>query len=581
MKRRSALAQLAEGILVPGADSDSSQDDGRDGLISPFANRSIPQVQRTNAGLEPYTGPWTADQVTHLLRRATFGPSKQQVDALKDENVDFAVDVLLAPPLDETSEPLVTDSRDFIPVGTTWVNATLNSSDPTITFNPSGIRRNSLKAWWMGLILNQQLSIREKMVLFWHNHFVTETATVGDPRYLYRYVALLRHSALGNFKTLVGDITQDGAMLIYLNGDKNTKSGPDENYARELQELFTIGKGPLAAPGDYTNYTEDDVKAAARVLTGWRKYQNADGTIGAQTGWFDVTRHDPSDKVFSYRYNNTVIAGGTDGAAELQAMLDMIFAQSETAKFICRKLYRWFVYYVIDEATEANIISPLADILRQNNFEIIPVLSALLKSAHFFDPANVGCFIKSPLDMLAGVSRQFDVAFPFADVTQQYRAWYNLTLQSTSMDQNIGDPPNVAGWPAYYQIPEFNELWINSDTLPKRSRLTDLLVGNGYTSGGVTISIDPIAFTQTLSNPDDPNVIIQESAQRLFAITLTPSQVAFLKDTLLPGLPDYEWSIEWASYLSDPTNPAAVKPIKTKLQALYGLMLRMPEYQLM
>jgi uncharacterized protein (DUF1800 family) len=209
------------------------------------------------------------------------------------------------------------------------------------------------------------------------------------------------------------------------------------------------------------------------------------------------------------------------------------------------------------------------------------VLSALLKSSHFFDPSNVGCFIKSPLDFAAGVCRRLNISIPDSDLVKQYQAWLNLAAQSNSMDQNIGDPPNVAGWPAYYQIPQFNELWINSDTLPKRSRLTDLMIGNGYTSGGVTLNIDPIAFVQTLSNPGDPNVIIQESAQRLFAITLTAAQTAFLKDTLIPGLPDYEWSIEWASYLSDPANAAVIKPIKTKLQSLFGLMLRMPEYQLL
>ena len=581
MKRRTALERMTEGVLAPAEEINPSGGDVQGEVISPYANKSIPSLRRTTAGLEPYAGPWTVDQVMHLLRRTTFGPSQAHVDTLKSMDVNAAVDLLLAPQPAEPSQPLVTDSRDIAPVGTTWVTALYKSADPTVTFNPTGIRTNSLKAWWLGLILNQQLSIREKMVLFWHNHFVTENTTVGDPRYTYRYIAFLRQSALGNFKALVRDITQDGAMLVYLNGDRNTKSGPDENYARELQELFTIGKGPLAAPGDYTNYTEADVKAAARVLTGWRKLQNVDGTVGLQTGWFDVTRHDTTNKVFSARYNNTVVTGGTDGAAELQALVDMIFAQAETAMFICRKLYRWFVYYVIDDATEANVIAPLADILQQNNYEITPVLSALLKSAHFFDPANVGCFIKSPLDLVTGVCRQLNVAIAATDLAKQYQAWLNLTAQASSMDQNIGDPPNVAGWPAYYQVPQFSELWINSDTLPKRSRLTDLLIGNGYTSGGVTLNIDPIAFVQTLSNPDDPNVIVQESAQRLFAVTPTAAQTAFLKETLIPGLPDYEWGIEWASYLSDPTNATVIKPIKTKLQALFGLLLRMPEYQLL
>ena len=233
----------------------------------------------------------------------------------------------------------------------------------------------------MGLILNQNLSIREKLTLFWTDHFVTQISYVNDPRYSYQYNALLRTNVLGNFKDMADAITQDGAMLIYLNGTNNVKTGPDENYGRELQELFTIGKGPEIAPGNYTNYTEADVQAAAHVLTGWRKYQNTDGTIGTQTGYFDPTRHDTTNKVFSADYNNTIIVGGTDGQAELTAMLNMIFSMtdpdgvSRVGRFISRKFYRWFVYYVIDADAEANVITPMANLISSNNFNVAPALT--------------------------------------------------------------------------------------------------------------------------------------------------------------------------------------------------------------
>jgi uncharacterized protein (DUF1800 family) len=435
----------------------------------------------------------------------------------------------------------------------------------------------------MELLLNQALSIREKMVLFWHNHFVTETAVVGDPRFSYRYVAILRNNALGNFKDLVRQVTFEGAMLRYLNGNTNTKASANENYGRELQELFTIGKGPEVAPGDYTNYTESDVQAAARTLTGWRDFTNADGTVGATTWTFDASRHDPTNKVFSARYNNTVITGGNtpaDGPRELGALLDMIFAEDATAQFICRKLYRWFVYYVIDATTETNVIEPLASQLKGSNYDILPVLSTLLQSAHFYDPVNRGCYIKSPIDHVAGVCRQFSVALP-TDVATRYAILNNLWSQTLSMDMNLGDPPNVAGWQAYYQTPEFNELWINSDTLPKRSRLTDTLVRSGYKSGSATFLIDPLAFVKTLSDPTNPNTIIAESVRFLFAVTLTDNQVAFLKNTLLPGLPDYEWTNEWSAYTANPTSQTTRAPVLAKLQALYSFMMEMPEFQLM
>lgn len=549
--------------------------------VSPFANKVLPSVERTTAGLELYTGTWGWDQVAHLLRRTTFGPAQADVNALTQLTMSGAVDLLLAPPAGETSQPMNTDSRDFVPVGSTWVNVQYRNPNTADTFNPTGVRTASLKAWWMGLMINQQLSIREKMVLFWHNHFVTETAVVADPRFSYRYVALLRSNALGNFLSLVRQITYEGAMLRYLNGNTNTKSSPNENYGRELQELFSIGKGPEVAPGDYTYYTESDVKAAARVLTGWRDATNTDGTMGATTWTFDPTRHDTTDKQFSTDYGSTLIAGGTDGARELDDLLAMIFAQPETALFICRKLYRWFVYYVIDPTTETNVISPMADLLRANNYDIVPVLSALLKSAHFFDPVNMGCMIKSPMDFAAGIPRLFSLAIPSTPLTTQYAMWTYFVNQGSTMDQNLGDPPNVAGWPSYYQEPEYNELWVNSDTLPKRTRMTDALVQSGYTTGGATMKMDVLAFVKTLSNPSDPNVVLDETVRLLFANPITANQRAFLKDTLIPGLPDYEWTVEWNTYTANPTDPTAISAVSSKLIALIKFMMEMPEFHLL
>ena len=587
MRRRDSLARIATAVL--GSDGEERSQGGaiQEVKVSPFANRSTPVVTRTTAGLEPYTGEWTATEMYHLLRRTTFGPSKAHMDAIKlIATPSDAVDLLLTAQPDEPTQPLATTANDLVPSGTTWVNSVYSTTVNSVTVNPTGYRMTSLKAWWFGLILNQSLSIREKLTLFWTDHFVTQISTVNDPRYSYRYNALLRHNVLGNFKDMANAITQDGAMLIYLNGTNNVKTGPDENYGRELQELFTIGKGPLIAPGNYTNYTEADVQAAAHVLTGWRKYQNLDGTLGAQTGYLDPTRHDTTNKVFSADYNNTIIVGGTDGQAELTAMLTMIFSQTDpdgvnkVARFISRKFYRWFVYYLIDANAEANVITPMANLISSNNFNVVPALSALLKSAHFFDPVNMGCYIKSPIDFIAGLIRQFNVPITSANVTNQYATWYALEYLGATMDQDIGEQPNVAGWQAYYQNPEYNELWINSDTVTKRRNFSDAIIGSGYNTSGGKLQIDPIAFVKTLSDPTDPNVIVNESAQFLFAVTPTAAQIAFLKDTLLPGLPDYEWTTEWATYLADPTNPAKLSAVKNKLVALYALMMEMPEYQL-
>ena len=544
------------------------------------ANKTLPKVLRTTAGVEPYAGPWGPAQVGHLLRRTTFGASRADRERFAALSIDMAIDRLLDDSVPDATLPLNADTRDLVPVGATWVDAI--ARDPASTFSPTGVRMNSLRSWWMQRMIQQQASVREKMVLFWHSHFVTEVPDVGDPRFSYRYVDLIRRNALGNFRSLARDMTLDGAMLIYLNGNTNTRTNPNENYARELQELFTIGKGPEVAPGDYTNYTEVDVRAAARVLTGWRTQTNADGTVGAVTWRFDPTRHDPTDKQFSHRYQDRVVTGrsGDAGAQELDDLIAMIFDQQETARYLCRKLYRWFVYYLIDDQVESTVIAPMADLLRASHYEVKPVLRLLFRSAHFFDPVNTGCMIKSPLDLTVGMVREFDMAIPAADLVQEYTFLLYLVTQASAMQQYLGQPPDVAGWSAYYQSPQYYELWINSDTLPRRTRLSNTFARTGYATGGATLIIDPLAFTVGLTMPEEPNRLIDELCEYLYALPLTAGQKAFLKNTLIPGLPDYEWTVEWMDYVNEPANPLKAAPVKTKLQTLLSTMMQMPEYQL-
>jgi uncharacterized protein (DUF1800 family) len=569
MKRRKFLSDTLE-VTLPEDEKQVS----RQPVDNPFANKILPTVERTNSGLEPYAGPWGFDQVAHLLRRTMFSVRKSDITAMMSHTLDEVVTMLLAnqptPP-----PPLNVSAADTgVPVGQTWVNAPKLNPDGT---NPNSQRNQSLKAWWIGLMVNQPVSLLEKMTLFWHNHFVTETVETQDARYSYKYNALLRQYAFGNSKDLTRAVTIEPAMLQYLNGNTNSKTNPNENYGRELQELFTIGKGPEIAPGNYTNYTEDDVKAAARVLTGWRN----DATN--ITSYFTLSRHDTGNKQFSADYGNTVITGSTDatGMTEINALLDMIFNQQETAKFLCRKLYRYFVYYVIDPATETNVIEPLANILRTNNYEVKPVLQTLFKSAHFFDAVNVGCIIKNPVEINVGTCRLFSVQFPDAvDYVTQYDHWKYLRTQAASMQMDLGDPPNVAGWASYYQIPQYYELWINSDTLPKRTKFTDTLVTPGYRKDGFTLIIDPLAFANQISNPSDPNIIVSEFAQLLFPLQITDTQKTFLKNTLIPGLPDYEWTAEWNAYVADPTNQTKRNAVKSKLQELLSFMMSMAEYQL-
>lgn len=570
MDRRAFLRKPAAVLTAPTAAlaAEPRATDPPGETVSPYANKSLPVLPRTNAGLNPYTGPWGAPQAAHLLRRCLFGPTRTQIAVAASSSLPNILSVLLAAPPAPAPPVNVSTTDTSVPLGQTWVTQAFDQ-------NFEGVRRSSLRAWWLGQLLADN-SLQAKMWLFWHNHFVIELGDINDARYGYHYAELLRGQALGNVKQLCKDVTVAPAMLRYLNGNQSTATAPNENYGRELLELFTVGKGPLIGTGNYTTYTEADVQAAARVLTGWR-----DNSTTIQ-GYYTASRHDTTVKQFSGAFQNQAIPNG--GAQEYQTLVDMIFGQAETARYLVRKLYRWFVYYVIDAATEQNVIQPLATQLQQNGYSIGPVLRTLLASEHFFDAVNQGCYIKSPLDFSLGLLRQLEVAQPTsANVTQQYSVWDYFNGLTNLQQQLLGDPPNVAGWPAYWQTPQYNELWINAVTLPRRTQVSDaLLTSTGVTRAGFQLIIDPVAWVQSLPAADaqDPNQVIQAFVDVLMPFPLTASQLAYLNDTLLPGLPDFEWTVEWNQYLQAPTNATRKNAVATKLRALLKVMLSQAEYQL-
>ena len=564
--------------------------DRRDFLTAGKTKKTAPVIPvsigtsptRTLSGINPYTGPWTVNEVIHLLKRTMFGAAKADVDFFKAMTMNQAVDALLNVPLAQfTPSPPIknyTNSVDpadpdiAVAAGQTWVNT--NTTDGGVNSQ----RVLSYRNWWMGQLINQDKNILEKMTLFWHNHFATETNDIGRAIWSYQNNTVLRKNALGNFKQFVKEVTVNTGMLVYLNGYLNTNTAPDENYGRELQELFVVGKGANNAT---QGYAEADVKAAAKVLTGWQ----VNGTTNASV--FTSSRHDATNKQFSSFYNNTVITGRTGATAgdlELTDLLNMLLSVNDPSLHICRKLYRWFVYYDIDAAAEANVIAPLAQIFRTNNYEIKPVLQTLLKSEHFFDVLNQGCLIKSPVDMLVGNCREFGVVFPSpaTDYVGAYNTWYLINSQAFTMQQYIGDPPNVAGWPSYYQQPLFYEIWINSDTYPKRNQFTDQMLGTGYTRSGKTIKIDPTIFAKSLPNPGDPNTLISDSITYLFRLPLTQaSRDQLKKDIILGGQTnDYYWTNAWTAWTANPNDTVNANIVKTKLKDLYQYLMKLAEYQL-
>jgi uncharacterized protein (DUF1800 family) len=566
------------------------------------------RIGNITSGINPYTGTWSVWEVAHLLRRASFGVKKADLTTLLAMSPSAAVDSLFTftpVPVSPSPTPLYFNTASYpdtlgqgtgtpvinggVAQGADWTTSTFTGYPP---FGPIYSRRLSLEYWHWGVCINEPASIREKMQQFWY-HFIPvgfenlENLEHNAPTMLHDYMKLLRTSCLGNFKTLIKSISKTPAMLVYLSNQYSTASAPNENFARELLELFTMGKVPTQ------NYTEPDIIAASKVFSGWRvpSFIAPYASFGSA---FNASRHNQTNKVFSSLLvgpTNTTIVNqtGAAGANEFDIFFDMLFTQQATtiSKYICRRLYRYFVYYDIDANVEANVIVPLAALLVSNNWEMAPVVKALFKSEHFYDVANKGVMIKSPIDYIVGLIRTFNLNTTTAlGVDKQYFIWrYFHDYSDTSLGQDFGGPPNVAGWKAYYQEPTYYQNWINSETIQKRaSMLTTFMNGFTPSSSSTLIKLDFIAFIQQFPSAtiNDPNLLIDEVTKYLFSVDLPAAYKTQLKqqDLLTGQSSDIYWTQAWVNYLSNPTT-ANTNIVVNKLKAFFTSLLQLAEYQLM
>ena len=540
-----------------------------------------------NASLAPYTGVWTTNEVIHLLKRTMFGAKKADVDYFLTKTMDQSVDELLTVPAAPPAPPLKYNSANAsalvatnvyvtTPVGSTWTTkpdpANPGSYIPAYDSSTGSEQYTSLQGWWVKLMIEQNRSIVEKMVMFLHNLNPVEWGSLEYAYLGYRYSALLRSYALGNYKAYIKDLTKDGFMMYYLGNYTNYSTAPNENYARELQELFTIG---LIAddPGAYTN---TDVATAAKVLTGH--------TFDYNTGLysFNSSKHSTATKTFSSFYNGQAIT--SNGAAELDTMLTMIFNKTETAQHIVTKLYRYFVYYKIDPTIQTDVINPLATLLQANNYDLLPVLSMLFRSQHFYDVASQGCIIKSPLDLFIGAIREFNVTIPSAatNLQEHYQTMYWISSNFLAVTgQQPLYPPDVAGWKAYRQEPNFHELWINTNNIQNRDKYLANFI-NGLTLYTFPFKVDVVAFAQTMSAPSDPDQLVLDFCTYLFRAPVAQSVRDALKTAnLLGGQPTNSyWTSAWNTYWATPT-PANLTIITGRLKTLLLQLFKMAEYQLM
>jgi len=518
--------------------------------------------------MKVYSKPWTELQLRHLLQRTLFGFAKVDLDFFKGKSMEECVDILLTPRSLPSVPVIPIDGDPILPKGQVFI------SHPDVNLESENIRHEFLKAWWMGLMLDPQRSITEKMVLFWHKHFVIQFKKITDTRYDYQYLTTLRHNATGNFKTLAKLITIDPGMLAFLNGNSNEKSGPNENYAREFQELYTVGTGPDS------HYTEADVKAAARVLSGWKDDKKK------ITSHFDPSLHDTEDKVFSAFYNNHKIAGraGNEGAGETDELIEMICSNRETSKFLCRKLYRYFVDRNIDENIEKDVIVPLADILVQSNYEIRPVLKALLTSEIFYAPGVMGSMFKSHVDFMVGIFRGLQYKFS-DDLSLHFFETGIIKALAESMGQEIGDPPEVAGWPAYYEFPTYDKNWVSSDSLAARKNAVTWITVPGSAENKENLPpliLDLLAYVDRTADPGNSKALISDILHLLCFISPNSNEVNRLEGLLDSGQKyPLVWSKLWSLYKTDITKEDIKEEVNRRLQKIFGIILMLPEFQLM
>lgn len=512
--------------------------------------------------LQKYTGTWSVQQSAHLLRRTTYGVSYDSIQEFGKLTLDECIEKIFED-LPMPSPPINHNFADDpnVPIGETWV-------DKPATGNVNNYRTISLRKWTFDLLLGGVPNIREKMVMFWYNHFVV--ANINDPRFLYHYNTKLRANALGNFKTLTQLITIDPAMLEYLNGKDNTRQAPNENYARELLELFTIGKGDEAGPGDYTNYTEEDIKEIAKVLTGWIIDRNQITPI------FRTSRHDTTTKVLSHRFDYEEITNLGEG--EYLALLDIIFKKRQVAVFLATKLYRWFVKANIDDLALKNVILPLADFIYTSNYDLKEALKSLLSSEHFFAPCNVGIMVKNPLDFIFNALNNFKVKLP-EDIGQNISLYNQLNTLSNNLQMGIYNAPDVAGWNAYYQEPMFYRLWLNSNTLPARKVFTDAISTGTYRVGTFRLRLGAFNTVKNMSNLSDVSEIIQNIALMMTPKPLSENQKQYLESLLL-GTGNTTWTSMITKYNESPDNTSNIENIEIRLNNVIKYMMVMPEYHL-
>jgi len=492
-------------------------------------------VNCNTSTLAPYTTPLDKTRAAHLYRRLGFSASVETVNQAAGSTAGALVDNLVNQALNMAPTPA--------PTWADWNNSNYPADDDAA----GQLRRAQLDEWRLayanGMLSN---NLRERLSFFWSNHFVTEIDVYDCNSFLYYYINCLQRNAIGNFKTFVSEIGLTSAMLYYLDGVYNNGNNPNENYARELYELFTLGDG--------NGYTEMDIIETAKAITGYVER----GELGCEAVMFDPTKWDAGSKTIF----------GQTGNMGYDDVIDNLFQQrpNEIAQFICRKLYEFFVHPDSKDAANnaQTIIDGMASTFVAGNFELAPVLPQLFKSQHFFDDEAIGVIIKSPFDMYFNFVKETGFSYNDTNVNE-------LVNYSGLLAQRLFDPFDVAGW-------QRDRSWINTNFMIGRWLTMESIIEGFYQDDPEQFRAPAMAIVGNIgmisNNPDIISRPIIDHMLPKGLLTETDYQRAFdifrsdIDTTYYEGGNDETWTLAmW---------PQA--PFQVYLLLIY--LSREPEFQL-
>ena len=415
--------------------------------------------------VESNLNPWDISKIRFIYRRLGFGISKDKAKALLNNSPNELINKIISSAKNKTlNNP---------PEWGFWNNAEINNSENN---------QNYYKILWQKQAFSNFINdgFRERLTLFWSNHFVTEYYDYNRAQYMYQYHSKLQEYALGNFKDFVSVIGLQPAMLIYLNGYSNKKNAPNENYARELYELFTLGEG--------NGYTSTDITETSRALTGYNKFSNGNGSSII----FNKNTFDSEEKTIF----------GKTGNWAYQDVVDILFDEKKEliANFICEKLYKYFVSPVLNK----EITSQLALTFIAADFELVPVYKQLFNSEHFFDLNSSNVLIKSPIDLFVFIQNDFEFSFP-SNFQKNYTNY--LRNKCVEMGQEIFSPVDVAGW-------QENHDWISTGTLPMRWEFIEYIFNRHWAGNKEQFRTFIISIVSDTEK--DPKIIVDKLKEFMF-----------------------------------------------------------------